>query len=486
MPITYLLPNQTYKLSNILNEHDGDSISVTLVDPQIGPISCTSPPTNVSYSNVSPSISLIDNPFQTNNSFTLDSKDGSQQFTAYATGSNTVRFKISEYRNNVLIGYITRETQIEVIPSLRPFPKALFVWNPASPSAPFYCVGQPITFTWYAKMPGCKEYAIDNHANLFPGSSVTYYNQYTDSVSGAFTWTPTNSDIGINFFIVTATDSTCDPPGGTISFSSSQILNIAPPLNATSDTLLCLGDTISLTASNGDGKYKWRVISGSTTNVLGCDSCMSYMVFPDKLTVYEVASGVTCGANYKDTITVQVKTSNQHPTISISTYPDSVITFSQQVMFIATTTNCAQPLYQWQVNGVDVPGETSDSFLTSGLIDADLVSCRLLCADTCPQPRYSTSASIKMAVGITTIKPTQEDFTLYPNPNNGSFTIAGNSNNATINLEIFNTLGRSVYKNTFTIGNHLFNQALDLNLNPGLYLLRINGKAQTFVVTSGK
>ncbi|MBN9482438.1 MAG: hypothetical protein BGO70_17820 [Bacteroidetes bacterium 43-93] len=454
---------------------DGDSISVELAQPQTGVSSCSGTPTNVTYVTTSPLIALPSNPFQTNNSFTLNDS-GIVTFNGAVLGKNTACFKITEYRNNTLIGYTMREAQYYV---MQPYRLSTTV---TSSSNILGCVGKPFNLLFTAT----------NHPNtnlvmtadsLPQGAAISYYGQHTDSVSAVLSYTPQPGDGPVKRFIVTAIDSTCYPPGIVPYYAISNYVKIADPMIISDDTTICIGDTVGLWAQYGEYHYQWQLLNGSANNN-GCWTCSSLSVFPNTTSTYVItSSGDSCGVNYSDTVTVQVKTSNQHPTISISTYPDSVITFGQQVLFIAATTNCAQPLYQWQVNGVDVPGETSDSFLTSGLIDADLVSCRLLCADTCPQPRYSTSSGIKMSVGIRTIqKNKQGNFNIYPNPNNGSFTLTGTTQNAECRIFITDIIGKQLYKKSFVTAVKHINEQIECNFSPGTYFLKVNDQTIKMVV----
>ncbi|WGD36099.1 reprolysin-like metallopeptidase [Olleya sp. YS] len=66
-------------------------------------------------------------------------------------------------------------------------------------------------------------------------------------------------------------------------------------------------------------------------------------------------------------------------------------------------------------------------------------------------------------------------FTVYPNPNNGEFTIVLNNNNFDndISIDVYDVRGRKVYNNLFENSND-FNQTITLNnVEAGLYLLNI-------------
>ncbi len=78
---------------------------------------------------------------------------------------------------------------------------------------------------------------------------------------------------------------------------------------------------------------------------------------------------------------------------------------------------------------------------------------------------------------LTGIKETllNNDFNIYPNPSNGSFTIKSLRNNSGSNIEVINLLGEIVY----TENIYSENQTLDLNqLKNGIYALKISEKGK--------
>lgn len=74
-----------------------------------------------------------------------------------------------------------------------------------------------------------------------------------------------------------------------------------------------------------------------------------------------------------------------------------------------------------------------------------------------------------------------EDFALYPNPNNGEFTVKLKSrSNADINISVFDIQGRSVFNNSFNNTTD-FSQVINLNnVQSGMYLVEVtDGDKQT-------
>jgi hypothetical protein len=68
-------------------------------------------------------------------------------------------------------------------------------------------------------------------------------------------------------------------------------------------------------------------------------------------------------------------------------------------------------------------------------------------------------------------------FTLYPNPNNGSFTISGNTlKDQLVNFEIVDAAGRAIYRDSTQTVRKRFNKKITLPVEPaaGVYILRLD------------
>ena len=72
-------------------------------------------------------------------------------------------------------------------------------------------------------------------------------------------------------------------------------------------------------------------------------------------------------------------------------------------------------------------------------------------------------------------------FSIFPNPNNGAFTINLNSSsNKDIHVEVFDIRGRSVFNNSY-VNTTDFNQEINLsNVQSGMYLVKVSdGEKET-------
>ncbi len=117
--------------------------------------------------------------------------------------------------------------------------------------------------------------------------------------------------------------------------------------------------------------------------------------------------------------------------------------------------------------------ETGDLFLDSAFVGSDI-----LIANSGTAPYLARWQNCNSTDDITTINTDKPIITLFPNPNNGAFTLltVGTQNFVSATIEIYNVLGEKVYSNTVTSPSYKVN----LSGHPkGIYLYRVineNGK----------
>jgi len=103
--------------------------------------------------------------------------------------------------------------------------------------------------------------------------------------------------------------------------------------------------------------------------------------------------------------------------------------------------------------------------------------------DTFPDPGLTITETIFLAkyapcYTLSINSPQQIDqpvFLVYPNPNNGSFTITGTINDSKkVDIVIFNELGQTVYSEDMIIENGKLNEQINLDVPPGIYMIRLS------------
>ena len=70
----------------------------------------------------------------------------------------------------------------------------------------------------------------------------------------------------------------------------------------------------------------------------------------------------------------------------------------------------------------------------------------------------------------------ESNLNIYPNPNSGSFTFELNGFYNEVTVEVFNALGKSVYKSDMVKVKGNFSQTIDLDTDAGVYYMHIEGE----------
>jgi len=259
-------------------------------------------------------------------------------------------------------------------------------------------------------------YSVSNTANNFVwaitgGTITTGQNTNTVNVNWA--------GMGTGTLSITETNSSSN-------CSNSQLLtvNIGTSLNPmlTPDGPLrfCLGEQVSLDAGAGYANYAWS--NGATNQQITVTQPGSYSV--------TVTDGNGCTGSSAFSANVIVDSLPPVPDIS---YSDNLMTSS------ALSGN------QWYLDSVLIEGATSPNHTADQIGNYTVVTTNPLTGCS------SSSLPFNPAnVGIEN-QQESEHFLIYPNPNNGSFTIKmDGSNSPNVVVSVFNTLGECVWKETCT------------------------------------
>lgn len=584
-PYALLMQNSPFIYNNGALDPNGDSVVTEVIIPQTGVSSCTDTAMNVVFTSASPAISVPTNPFQTNNTFTLNPLNGQTSFTPVQSGYNIVTYRIKEYRNGVLLGTIIRDVCFYVFASGPNSTISADLFNaidtncnvsgstggPLGGSTIQGCAGQRLDFCFYIKSADTNAIlrVTDNLALSIPGATITYANQLSDSVRGKFSWSPGINDFGTRLLILTVKDSTCRPPGillyknysvplyiyprtqapadmaicagetamlsaygagnylwtvlpggssGSLSCNNcanpvasptittryavvSQSNTFCPNINkdtvqvivlpsqpatiATGDTTICLGEKAPLSVT-GTGNYKWNVISG-TSGSLSCDQCPAPWAQPLTNTKYTVTSGNNLCTNSTDTVNITViPVGPSYPAITISSSFQNLVIKNYPITFTAKSSACDTPVYQWVLNGNDVPGAISDTWNTTLNGTNAVISCRMTCKDRCAINKIQTSNTLQFIVVNEVEKITKDaGISIYPNPSNGIINITSNNNHAnSYSIEVTNTLGQLAYKEKDLKLTDGSTKQIDLSHLPaGIYTLRLNDFCYKITIT---
>jgi sugar lactone lactonase YvrE len=240
-------------------------------------------------------------------------------------------------------------------------------------------------------------------------------------------------------------------------------------------------DTLTLTgASTAYGiTYQWQSSANGTSWINAGTDTTAFATGSLSATAY-YRNIVTCTASgIRDTTQTDVITVTPVviPAVNIVS-TGTTINNGQPVTFTASVTNGgANAAYQWQNNGVNIPGATSSTYTSTTLADNNVITCVIHSNALCAAPDSASSNPILVHIssGVASITGGSNDIQLYPNPNNGSFIIEGNIyGSREARIEVLDVVGQVVYSTTVAVQDgHVNKQMVLSGIANGTYLVHI-------------
>ena len=303
------------------------------------------------------------------------------------------------------------------------------------------CSGTNVTFT----------------ANITNGGSApTYQWQVNGANVGSNSSTYSSSTLN-NSDVITCTLTSNAPCANPVSAASNSITmivtsTVVPTISISVSPAgpICAGDNVTFTANITNGgsapTYQWHVNGtnvGTNSNTFSSSSLNNGDVVTCTLT--SNAPCATPASLVSNSITMVVNPVVT-PTINIVSNPGMPMCTGTNVTFTANITNGGSaPVYQWQVNGVNV-GTNSNTYTSSTLVSGDVVTCSLTTSAPCATAPTANSNSITISTfpaATLGISPDQsicagDPVTLTATPG------SGNPSNYTIVWQPNNTSGTSI------------------------------------------
>lgn len=329
-------------------------------------------------------------------------------------------------------------------------------------------------------------------ALTYGGTSPLY--QWTVNglaISGAtnatYSYTPVNHDtvrciLTSNYGCVSTAQVTSNNKIATVNPTITPVAAVTASQNN-----ICFGTpvTYKVTPTNGGTapNYQWMLngtaVSGAT------DTAFQYTPTNGLTVSCVLTSNAACLSSTtanSDTI-VMVVNPIVVPTVTISANPGTSANSGEPIVFTANINNGGTtPQYQWLKNGIHIAGATQATYTAiagTDVLNNDAISVWMKNTDPCGDTATSSATVVTVTTGIGTIANNRYALSLYPNPNSGNFTVKGTLTNKTthsVSLEVYNTIGQLVHKETVPVSNGVLNHqvAQDQNLSAGNYFLRVN------------
>ncbi len=130
---------------------------------------------------------------------------------------------------------------------------------------------------------------------------------------------------------------------------------------------------------------------------------------------------------------------------------------------------------QWYLNGVIIPGATSQNYTIAANGNYTVIVTANGCSSVASTP------VVMINVGLASVDNTYE-FSIYPNPNDGNFNVSFTSTErSTYTLELINALGQLIYKDVLTDYTGTYSKKMNVTeYGKGVYTISLtNSKRET-------
>ena len=243
-------------------------------------------------------------------------------------------------------------------------------------------------------------------------------------------------------------------------------------ISAGGPIIFCQGGNVLLTATYSGATVQWRK---NGTNIAGAISS-TYSV--TKTGDYTCVTTSPCGTATSSIIHVIV---NKNPAASITAGGATTFCAGGSVTLIEVpVTGCS---YQWYKGASTIAGATSTNYIAT---TAGNYKCRVTkTASGCFKNSNTIVVTVPCKEGEELLAE-NNNFTIFPNPNNGTFNLVFNSQfggaspleggpRGVTTLEIFNSLGQLIYSKQIHSADGNINETITIdNLSSGIYFVRLS------------
>ena len=321
---------------------------------------------------------------------------------------------------------------------------------------------------------------------------------FTDSIGGG-TWSSSNDAVatigsasGVYTGVTLGNATITYTLGGSY---ITTVVTIAPyivpsvSISASPSGAVCSGTEVTYTASATNGgsapAYQWKLNSAAAG---GGTSYSAYPASGDTVGVI-LTSNEAC--TMPDTAIAYIAPDvlpSLIPIDSIGAIPGFSIGRGETDTLIAFVTGGGTSyLYQWVVNSTIVPGANSYMYITDSLANNDSVSCIVVSVGPCGGDSSFNSVAISVGPSAVATVTQGAGLTLYPNPNNGVFTLQGTvgaTGSGNTSIEIMDLTGKVVYSTNAALPNGQINAHLQIGdvVTSGMYFVRLSSAGASVVL----
>jgi PKD repeat protein len=292
--------------------------------------------------------------------------------------------------------------------------------------------------------------------NLGPDTATCQGNITLDAGNPGSTYIWSNSastqtiTVGAGTYFVTVTDPSGCSDRDTISIQ----VNTPPTITVSADTAICIGGQATLTANGGVG-YLWS--TGAPTQTI--------IASPTTSTAYYVTVTDANGCTASDFVIVN--------TLTASTAQFTHTVSGATALFTNQSSNAN--IYSWNFgdNTTSNAVNPSHTYIQNGTYTVTLTV-----TGPCGIATFTQVVTITQ-VGLAEQVSLSDGIKVYPNPNNGVFTLAINATVGDVVIEVLDMQGRVVYASNENNIQTGFTKQISLETQAsGLYMIRLTSATE--------
>src|SRR4030095_14424204 len=202
---------------------------------------------------------------------------------------------------------------------------------------------------------------------------------------------------------------------------------------AASTTSICSGGSVTFTATpiNGGSNptYQWMINGINVVGQTASTFTTSSLANGNTVRVVMTSNDPCAIPLIATSNSISITTTSVTPTVSIAASTTSICS-GGSVTFTATPINGgSNPTYQWMINGANIAGQTTSTFLSSTLTNGTIVTVVMTSNDPCASSTTVTSNSISITTTTSVIPSVSITSTTTSICSGGSFTFTATPTN---------------------------------------------------------